>query len=152
MTSAARSTVSATDWQALLHAHGLRVTRAAVSVLAVLSAQSAALTHEEVLATCRLASEAGFDRVTVYRVLDRLTQAGLADRLMGSDGVARFMLHDAQSSQLFECEACHRLQSLPEDAELQAVLERLSRSLRRRGMKPSESALRIRGTCADCRH
>ncbi|RDI28528.1 Fur family transcriptional regulator [Pseudacidovorax intermedius] len=139
------------DWDHVLREHGLRVTRASVAVLGVLSATASALSHDEVLQVCMQDAEQPFDRVTVYRVLDRLTQAGLADRLMGSDGVARFMLHDAHSSQLFECQACHRLVSLPQDAQLQAVLERLNRSLKRRGMQPSESALRIRGTCADCR-
>jgi Fur family ferric uptake transcriptional regulator len=80
------------DWygraEAVLRATESRVTRNRVLVLACLLEAQRALTHAEVEE--RLQGQQAVDRVTLYRVLDWLTQQHLAHRISGDDRTWRF--------------------------------------------------------------
>ncbi|MGJ7530647.1 Fur family transcriptional regulator [Variovorax sp. GB1P17] len=139
------------DWAGLLHEHGLRATRAVVQVLEILHSADAPLTHEKIHeAYLRLAGEAP-DKVTLYRILERLNEAKLCDRSMGADRLTRFAQHSTTSGNVFECSSCHKVQALPEDPDLPAVLARLGKALKRRGIQTHDTAVTLRGTCSDCR-
>lgn len=92
------------------------------------------------------------DRVTIYRVLDRLVEAGLCDRRVGADRVNRFSRHvEAASGHIFECDQCHKVLALPSDPELPKVMSRLGRELRKQGIDTRHTALTLHGTCGECR-
>ena len=63
----------------------LRITHARTSVLATLLAASRALSHQEIQEAL-----ADMDRVTLYRALDSLTEAGLSHKIAGDDRVYRY--------------------------------------------------------------
>jgi Fur family ferric uptake transcriptional regulator len=90
--AASRRHASETDWLAraetVLRGTGSRVTRNRVIVLACLLEAQRALTHAEIEE--RLLALQSIDRVTLYRVLDWLTQQHLAHRVAGDDRVWRF--------------------------------------------------------------
>jgi Fur family ferric uptake transcriptional regulator len=93
-----------------IHALGARVTPARVAVLRLLGTAQQALSHREV----EDALQAGFDRVTLYRVLDWLVESGLAHRVADSERVFRFSLaaeseQPHQSHAHFRCEACGKV-------------------------------------------
>ncbi len=139
------------DWSTRLREHGLRATPAALDVLGVLQEAAAPMTHEELQHACALrASGKPLDRVTLYRILDRLTEAGLCTRIAGSDRVSRFALHAGTSGHVFECSHCHKVLPLPEIPDLPQVLGRIGRALRRKGIQTHASAVTLKGTCADC--
>jgi len=146
------ATPQSPDWQTLLHASGLRVTPATVTVLGILHQAPAALTHEELFNAYARCAGAPPDKVTLYRILDRLVSASLCDKLPGTDRVTRFTLHANTSGHVFECSSCHKLLPLPDDPELPAALDRLGKALKRRGIQTSESSVTLRGTCSDCAH
>ena len=138
--------------EALLRSSGLRVTRAAQTVLELLGHASQPLTHDDVVAAYTAAAGETPDRVTVYRVLDRLVDAGLCDRRVGADRVNRFSRHvEAASGNTFECNQCHKVLALPSDPELPKVMSRLGRELRKQGIDTRHTALRLHGTCGECR-
>ena len=138
--------------EALLRSSGLRVTRAAQTVLELLEHASQPLTHDDVVAAYTAAAGEAPDRVTVYRVLDRLVDAGLCDRRVGADRVNRFSRHvEAASGNTFECNQCHKVLALPSDPELPKVMSRLGRELRKQGIDIRHTALRLHGTCGECR-
>jgi len=142
---------SAVDSESQLRAHGLRVTRAARTVLELLEHTSQPLTHDEVAAAYTTATGEAPDRVTIYRVLDRLVEAGLCDRRVGADRVNRFARHvEAVSGNTFECDQCHKVLALPSDPELPKVMGRLGRVLRKQGIDTRRTALTLHGTCGDC--
>ena len=58
---------------------GARVTVPRVQILAMLLAEGAALTHQQV--ETRVNKAHGIDRVTIYRVLEWLVRNGLAHRI-----------------------------------------------------------------------
>jgi Fur family ferric uptake transcriptional regulator len=100
----------------LLSSAGLRHTRARTVVLELLTQADRPLSHREIARSpeaCRL------DRVTLYRTLKTLEQAGLLHRVQGIDGVWRFRGHRAHSGKCgnhihFLCLECQQMSCLPE--------------------------------------
>lgn len=142
----------ATDWPSRLREAGLRCTALTVAVLGRLEATGQPCSHDELARDLGPTTGAGkVDRVTLYRILDRLTAAGLFTRIQGSDRVWRYAVAQSQSAAgYFECDHCHSISALPEDPELASVLARIERRLSRRGVHSTNSAITIHGTCRDC--
>ena len=63
----------------------LRITHARTNVLATLLLASRALSHQEIQEALD-----GMDRVTLYRALDSLTEAGLSHKIAGDDRAYRY--------------------------------------------------------------
>jgi Fe2+ or Zn2+ uptake regulation protein len=72
----------------LLAGTGARLTRARIEVLAALLRADEALTHHEVERRLRRGQDV--DRVTLYRVLEWLTEQGLVHKVSGEDRIWRF--------------------------------------------------------------
>ena len=69
---------------------GLRPTSARIAVLSVISCADSALSHSEILE--RLVTQKEFDRVTIYRVLDRLTHHHLVHKISGENRAWKFQI------------------------------------------------------------
>lgn len=81
---------SSSTIESAIRATGARVTPCRVRVLSVLQAEHAPLSHSDIEA--RLSSNATpeMDRVTLYRILDWLVEAGLAHKAPNTRGVFCF--------------------------------------------------------------
>lgn len=165
---------------ALLSAHGLRRTAAARRVLGWLLAHpdtsythaqlQAALTEGEEQPGLRIKSVmtktgkkakaaeiAPLDRVTLYRLIDRLTQVGLLLCRVDASRVRRYQAMPAGVHAMphFECQSCHR--DSPLENALQASagdLDRAAQSaleaLKALGYQGMSLDFAVRGVCADC--
>jgi len=165
---------------ALLSAHGLRRTAAARRVLGWLLAHpdtsythaqlQAALTEGEEQPGLRIKSAmtktgkkaravetAPLDRVTLYRLIDRLTQVGLLLCRVDASRVRRYQAMPAGVHAMphFECQSCHR--DSPLENALQASagdLDRAAQSaldaLKALGYQGMSLDFAVRGVCADC--
>lgn len=95
---------------ARIRALGARATPARIAVLDLLARAERALSHrdiEEVLSS-------GFDRVTLYRVLEWIVANGLGHRFADTDRIFRFSLAEPgrlahQEHAHFRCEACGKI-------------------------------------------
>lgn len=134
------------DWAGYLRANGLRATRAAIGVLKMLDEATLPLSHDELEALLT-----PIDRVTLYRVLDRLVVTGLVQRIESSDRTGRYVAVQAHSNSYFECTACHRVMPLPEDPALPALLSHMRRQLEKQGLESTQTVFRVQGTCSECR-
>ena len=119
---------------ALLGAHGLRRTAAARLVLGWLLAHpDTSYTHAQLQSalgdTSAPTPVAALDRVTLYRLIDRLTQVGLLLCRVDTQRVRRYQAMPASVHAIphFECQSCHRdsplvgaLQANVQDLELAA--------------------------------
>jgi Fur family ferric uptake transcriptional regulator/Fur family zinc uptake transcriptional regulator len=76
-----------------LRTSGLRRTPAREAVLRLLCQARRPLNHEQIAAA---PSTEGMDRVTLYRTLTALQEAGLAHRVQGKDGVWHFCAHPSE--------------------------------------------------------
>ena len=99
----------------MLRQAGLRVTRSRLAVLQLLHQAGAPQTHAEMSACL---AETGVDRVTVYRNLMDLTEAGLLMRVDLGDHVWRFELRQELSASSeehphFLCRDCGVVYCLP---------------------------------------
>jgi Fur family ferric uptake transcriptional regulator len=128
----------------LIRSTGERITAARVQVLAMLLAAPRALTHHEI--EDGLDPALAIDRVTVYRVLEWLTQQHLAHKISSEDRVWRFNAvpaeHDAHHAH-FRCTRCGEvicLQELPAKS-LPPLPE---------GYLPEALEITIKGMCRAC--
>lgn len=123
---------------------GARMTRPRIMVLAVLLAAERALTHTEV--ESRLPALREVNRVTIYRVLEWLTERGLAHKIAGDDRVWRFNAAGhahAGPHAHFQCSDCgHVLCLEPVPAKPSVKLPA--------GYRQQQVELTVKGLCADC--
>lgn len=159
MTSTAPTADVATDpINVLLSAHGLRRTQAARLVLGWLLAHpEISYTHAQLQAALGTASNPALDRVTLYRLIDRLTQVGLLLCRVDSSRVRRYqaMPSSVHAIPHFECQSCHR--DSPLAGALQASANDLERAaqtaleaLKVLGYQGMSLDFAVRGVCIDC--
>jgi Fur family ferric uptake transcriptional regulator len=141
-----------------VRATGARVTGARVKVLAVLAQADEALTHTEVQRRLEHGDARELlDRVTLYRVLEWLVEAGLAHRVSGPDRVWRFSAHgdghghgahEGHGPQHghFKCRRCERMFCMKASTRL----ARTVRGMLPDGFAGDEVELTVLGLCADC--
>ncbi len=143
---------------ALLVAHGLRRTYASKLVLGwFLAHPDTSYTHSQLLSVLAEDQHEELDKVTLYRLVDRLTQVGLLLCRVDVQRVRRFQAMPASVHAIphFECQSCHR--DSPLSDALQASthdLERAAQSaleaLRALGYQGHSMDFAVRGVCADC--
>ena len=145
---------------ALLSAHGLRRTAAARRVLGWLLAHpDTSYTHAQLQAALQgdstLAQGVTLDRVTLYRLIDRLTQVGLLLCRVDSQRVRRYQAMPASvhATPHFECQTCHRdspLAGALAAVDLEKAAQTAIESLRALGYQDMHLDFAVRGVCADC--
>lgn len=137
---------------------GLRRTKATRSVLQLFVADGSwSATHADVEAALQ-AQGLDVNRVTLYRLLDRLASTGLLSR--HADDAARTWRYalpaDATGADKgvvprFECDACHRQFRLTQASPpTQAVADELLKALATLGHHGQRVDLSIHGTCNVC--
>jgi len=129
----------------LIRQTGGRATFARIKILGLLLSQRNAVTHHEIEEA--LGSQERLDRVTLYRVLDWLTDNGLAHKVQSGDRAWRFRANDHASSPHehahFRCNHCAAVICL-DDAKPEHDVPLPS------GYLAQEVQLTVRGLCARC--
>ena len=146
----------------LLSAHGLRRTSAARLVLGWLLAHpDTSYTHAQLQAALTDNSTetpgVALDRVTLYRLIDRLTQVGLLLCRVDANRVRRYqaMPSSVHAMPHFECQSCHRDSPLAGALKANAQdLERAAQTaleaLKALGYQDMSMDFAVRGVCVDC--
>jgi len=143
---------SAARAEAQLRGASVRITDARVKVLAALLDAGRAFSHQDVQEAF-----ADMDRVTLYRALDCLTDAGLAHKIAGDDRVFRYSAGTEHSSEPhhqhghFKCTRCSKVFCLDSIAEAETLQNALQQSLGK-GFRSHDIEFTIKGWCADCAH
>ena len=145
----------------LLTAHGLRRTRAARLVLGWLLAHpEVSYTHAQLQAA--LADDGKedadeLDRVTLYRLIDRLTQVGLLLCRVDASRIRRYQAMPAEIHAIshFECQSCQRDSPLSDALltnanDLERAAQTALKALKALGYQGTSMDFAVRGVCADC--
>jgi Fur family transcriptional regulator, ferric uptake regulator len=154
--SAASTLKTDSPIDALLTAHGLRRTAAAKRVLGWLLAHpDTSYTHAQLQEALASNGAELLDRVTLYRLIDKLTQVGLLLCRVDSQRVRRYQAMPASVHAMphFECQSCHRDRPLADalDAsKLEKAAQTALQSLRALGYMDVHVDFAVRGVCADC--
>ena len=146
---------------ALLSAHGLRRTATARLVLGwFLAHTDTSYTHAQLLSALQGAGPddgVTLDRVTLYRLIDRLTQVGLLLCRVDANRVRRYqaMPESVKAMPHFECQTCHRDSPLTgalqgNALDLEAAAQNALQALKALGYEGLSLDLAVRGVCADC--
>ena len=147
---------------ALLSAHGLRRTTASRLVLGWLLAHAdTSYTHAQLQSALQgehaLDQGISLDRVTLYRLIDRLTQVGLLLCWVDTNRVRRYQAMPAsvQAAPHFECQSCHRDQPLAgamraDTLDLEKAAQNALQSLQALGYQGLRLDVSVRGLCLDC--
>lgn len=142
--------------KAILRRAKLRATKARVAVVRLLAQTPQALDAQDIE---RRLDTAAIDRVTIYRTLNSLVEAGLAHRVDPGDRVFRYSLtdhsrcsdgHHRHEHPHVVCDSCGRVECL-DDAK---VLIRPARGSRgeatARTFRVSQQKILLHGTCEKC--
>lgn len=138
--------------EAQLRGASVRITAARVKVLAALLGAQRAFTHQDVQDAF-----ADMDRVTLYRALDCLTDAGLAHKIAGDDRVFRYSAGTEHGNVPhhqhghFKCTRCAKVFCLDSIGEAGMLQDALQESLGK-GFQSHDIEFTIKGWCADCAH
>jgi len=132
---------------ALIRAAGLRVTQPRLAVLQVLAQSGPPLSHADLIDALQ---GQGFDRVTLYRNLNDLSDAGIVARTEVGDHVWRFELRSSHNAHTgshphFTCTDCGAVSCLPENVVRINKSSRLPRAVREQTVEVS-----LRGICDRC--
>lgn len=133
---------------------GMRSTRASQAVLALFAARPDAVVSEAEVERSLRSQGIAVNRVTVYRLLNKLHAAGLLQRSVDAERIARYMPSGADAggqAPRFECDACHQQFRLAgQQARLQTALRALRQELQAAGHAELRLDLAVRGRCAGC--
>jgi Fur family ferric uptake transcriptional regulator len=126
---------------------GLRVTQPRLAVLQVLTKYARPLSHADLIDAL---DGQGFDRVTLYRNLNDLADAGIVARTEVGDRVWRFELRSGDDMHAgghphFTCTDCGAVACLPDSVVRINKSGRLPRSVREHSVEVS-----LRGVCDRC--
>ena len=150
--------------QAQLRGVSLRVTQARLDVLSVLLRIPRAMSHLEMQENLP-----DMDRVTLYRALDCLAQAGLAHKITGDDRVFRFSVGNEPEAAddsvrasrrgvrhqhgHFQCTRCAQVFCLDQPESKPALKDQLKATLAAtslRGFQNHDIEVTIKGWCHHC--
>lgn len=126
---------------------GLRVTQPRIAVLHVLTKTSRPMSHADLVDAL---DGQGFDRVTLYRNLNDLAEAGIVARTDVGDRVWRFELRSTRDAHAgkhphFTCTDCGTVSCLPENTIRIATSARLPKAVRQHTVEVA-----LRGVCDRC--
>jgi Fur family ferric uptake transcriptional regulator len=154
-----------------LRTAGIRATQARVRVLGTLLAAKNAMSHQDVQDALT-----DMDRVTLYRALDCLTEAGLTHKIASDDRIFRYSVgkehaehqhphtdgpHAQHQHGHFKCTRCARVFCLDGTGYAGFIESVLPTSIKNplqsalqttlgKGFQSHEVELTIKGWCADC--
>ncbi len=120
-----------------------RNTPAKTKIYELLRSSEVALSHTEI----QQQLDSAFDRVTIYRVLDRLVEAGQIHKIVNVDGVVKYAGCKActtihQDNHIhFSCERCKRVTCLDEVAPVYQLPK---------NYRVTETSFTLLGVCPQC--
>jgi Fur family transcriptional regulator, ferric uptake regulator len=135
------------EFQEKIRGAGLRSTAPRVAVLRELEAATAPLSHADLVEAL---GHEGYDRVTIYRNLTDLTEAGLVVRADLGDHVWRFELRRATKGHSgihphFTCTDCGTVSCLPEESVRITPAKGAPKAVSARAVE-----VHLRGLCDRC--
>lgn len=129
-----------------LRASGGRATATRMRVLALLQTATFPLSHAEIEVMLGSGQQAGMDRVTLYRVLDWLSENGFAHKAADASGVFRYIVSTPDADHAghihFRCTACSGIYCLKAPVPRTPPLPK--------GFHLTKMNLDLQGKCSRC--
>lgn len=135
---------------------GMRATRATRALAAVYETRPDAALSEPEVEAALVAAGVAVNKVTVYRMLDRFSAAGLLHKQVDAARVTRYARApqgEEGAAPRFECDDCHRQFRLSQgSAKVQSALKQVLQALATAGHESLAVDIAVHGRCAECAH
>ena len=151
------ASVTATQFGVQSLPAGMRATRATKALLALIDASPEQLWSAADVQARLDKMGVQVNRVTTYRLLDRLASAGRLVKSVDAERLTRYGLKsDLQALHLrYECTDCHEVQELDDAGQgaqqMAQAMAHYWQQLQGQGLQPAQSELRLQGLCAACK-
>lgn len=133
------------DSNVLLKSKGLKVTKARVAILNILSDSDHSLTVEMIFEKLKdLAIDINLS--TVYRCVEQFEEKEIVDKFVLKEGIFSYRLKGEEHKHLLECSICHKEIQVPCPMK---QIEELVQS--ETGFTLMEHNLIMKGVCKDCK-
>ncbi len=132
----------------ILKKNGLNITEGRKNILGLFLETNGALSHADIEKN----TEVEFDRVTVYRTLQKFVESGIIHQIPTTDNTILYALckdncvagHHHDEHVHFICNDCEKTTCLENVTVPTVTLPK--------GFKPTHSAMIVKGRCLDCNH
>lgn len=131
------------DFTKLLTKHDLKITQARIALLELIEKEDKPLDAQFLIDTLQMSSQV--DKVTIFRILNVLTEHGILRRLEFGEGKARYELNTEDHHHLI-CQNCGKIEDIS-DCDI-STLEKEIRQKKHFLVKLH--TLEFFGLCADC--
>lgn len=131
------------DFTKLLNKHDLKITQARISLLELMEKESKPLDSQFLIDTLKLGLQV--DRVTIFRILNVLTEHGILKRLEFGEGKARYELNTKDHHHLI-CQNCGSIEDIS-DCNIDALEKEI---IRKKNFLVKLHTLEFYGLCKNC--
>lgn len=130
----------------LLKSKGLKITKARVAILDMLSCSKLSLSADEIYEKCKLIG-LNINLSTVYRCLESFEDKKIVDKFSNVDGICSYKLKGEEHKHLIRCNVCHKEVEIPcPMRQYEEIVEKET------GFTLTEHNLVMNGVCKECRN
>ena len=132
------------EFKELLKSRGLKVTKARIAILEMLSYSKLSLSAEEIYEKCRC-SGLNINLSTVYRCLESFEEKNIVDKFSNTDGICSYKLKGKEHKHMLRCSVCHKEVEIPcPMKQFEEIVDKET------GFTLTEHNLVMNGVCKDC--
>lgn len=135
--------MTSTDFSKLLTKHDLKITQARVSLLEIIEKENKPLDAQFLIDSLKSSSQV--DKVTIFRILNVLTEHGILRRLEFGEGKARYELNTEDHHHLI-CQNCGKIEDIS-DCNIGALEKEIKH---KKHFLVKLHTLEFFGFCKDC--
>ncbi len=135
------------DCKVELHDAELKVTPARLGVLDVLEHTDTPMDVSSIIKSLKK-NTIPADKVTVFRILNSLTEKGLLKSIQFNEGKLRYEYADKPEHHHFVCDQCGTIEDI-EDCNVSILIKRM---IKKKGVLVKRHSLEFFGLCADCQY
>ncbi len=131
------------DFTKLLNKHDLKITQARISLLELIEKENKPLDSQFLIDT--LKQKFKVDKVTIFRILNVLTEHGILRKLEFGEGKARYELNTEDHHHLI-CQSCGNIEDIS-DCNIEALEKEIKQ---KKHFLVKLHTLEFYGLCKDC--
>lgn len=133
------------DWEQYLRDRKIKITKARVNVLDILTECDHALTVEDIYELFKLRG-LSIDLSTIYRTLEILEDRDIVDKFDLGDGKYNYVIKKGVHKHILQCSLCHK------QIEIDCPMLQIEELIRcKTGFTLVEHELKIKGVCEECK-
>lgn len=134
------------EYREFIKKSGLKVTRARIFILEMLSKSTMSLSAEDIYGKCKNIG-LNINLSTVYRCLESFEEHNIVDKFSNIDGICSYKIKGDEHKHMLTCSICHK------EIEISCPMKQFDELVEREtGFTVTEHNLQIKGVCENCKN